>query len=122
MKANPQEQGKSKRRKERPLEQKESVKWLRSFRKVSEIQALCPETVLVSIGDREADIYELFLEASRTASAAKLLVRAEKTRNRHVEQEHLWEFMARQPIAGALKIHIPKAGNQRARDAFVEMR
>ena len=46
--------------KELPIEQKESVKWLKSFRKVSRVQQTCPDTLLVSIGDREADIYELF--------------------------------------------------------------
>jgi hypothetical protein len=44
-------QGKSKRRKKLPIEQKESIKWLRSYRRVSEIQKLCPDTTLVSIGD-----------------------------------------------------------------------
>jgi hypothetical protein len=40
-----------------------------------------------------------------------------------VDQEHLWDFMAKQPIAGTLKIHIPKSGrNKVARDAFVEIR
>ena len=35
-----------------PIEQKESMKWLRSYRAVSEVQALCPDTALVSVGDR----------------------------------------------------------------------
>jgi len=34
------------------IEQKESMKWLRSYRAVSEVQALCPDTTLVSVGDR----------------------------------------------------------------------
>ena len=43
-----------------PIEQKESYKWLVSFRKVAEAQQRCPQSTFVSIGDREADIYELF--------------------------------------------------------------
>lgn len=81
----PSEQGKKYQRHERPIEQKESMKWLRSFQRVSEVQKLCPTTMLVSIGDRESDIYELFQTAVHTPHAPKLLVRAERTRHRKVE-------------------------------------
>jgi hypothetical protein len=118
----PQEKGKKYRRQQLPIEQKESMKWLRSFRKVAEVQKLCPETMLVSIGDRESDIYELFLEATKDPCGPKLLVRAEKTRNRKVEQQFLWELLARQDAAGSLKIHVPRRGSRRARDAWVDLR
>ncbi len=55
---------------------------------MAEIQRLCPGTTLVSMGDREADVYELFLEATKDPCGPKLLVRAEKSRARKVEQEH----------------------------------
>ena len=48
-----------------PIEQKESFKWLRSYRAVAEVQKLSPNTRLISVGDRESDIYELFHEADR---------------------------------------------------------
>jgi len=118
----PEEKGKRYRRKELPIEQKESMRWLRSFRKVVEVQKLCPETMFVVIGDREADIYELFLEASKEADGPKLLVRAEKSRRRKVEQEFLWDFMKRQEVVGRLKIHIPRRGSQQAREAWVDLR
>jgi hypothetical protein len=118
----PQDKGKSDRRKELPIEQKESMKWLRSFRKAAQVQKLCPETMLVVMGDRESDIYELFLETRKEPDGPKLLVRAEKTRNRKVEQEFLWDFMAKQKVAGSLKIHIPRRGSRKARDAWVKVR
>ena len=118
----PQKRGKSRQRKELPLEQKESAKWLRSFSQVAALQKLCPDTTLVSIGDRESDIFELFLAATREPTGPKLLVRAEKTRNRKVEQQHLWEYMAAREMAGALKIHIPRRGSNKARDTWVEIR
>jgi hypothetical protein len=117
-----EEKGKKYKRKQLPIEQKESMKWLRSFRKVAEVQKLCPETMLVSIGDRESDIYELFQEASKDPHGPKLLVRAEKTRNRKVEQGFLWDFMARQEVAGTLQIHVPRKGSQKARDTWVDVR
>jgi len=118
----PEDQGKSGRRKEVPIEQKESMKWLRSFRKVAQVQKLCPQTMLVSIGDRESDMYELFLEACKDPSGPKVLVRSERSRNRKVEEEYLWSFMAQQPLTGSLKLHIPKRGNKPARVTIVDLR
>ena len=83
--------------------------------------------MLVSIGDRESDIYELFLEATKDPSGPKLLVRSEKTRNRKLkdassEQEYLWDCMAAREVDGELKVHIPRRGPRKARDAWVEVR
>ncbi len=118
----PQKKGKRYRRKELPIEQKESMKWLRSFQKAAQVQKLCPETMLVVMGDRESDIYELFLEASKEPEGPKLLVRAERTRKRKVDQEFLWDFMAKQDVAGSLKIHVPRSGSRKARDAWIDIR
>jgi len=119
---NPQEKGKSNRRKELPIEQKESMKWLRSFQKAAQVQKLCPETMLVVMGDRESDIYELFLEASQATDGPRLLVRAERSHNRKVEQGLLWDLMAKQKVAGTLKLHLPRRGSRKARDAWVNIR
>jgi len=118
----PKDKGKSERRKALPIEQKESMRWLRSFRKAAEVQKLCPQSTLVVIGDRDSDIYELFVEASQDPNGPKLLVRANKSRNRTIEEELLWDFMARQRVAGGLKIHIPRRGSRQARDAWIKIR
>jgi hypothetical protein len=113
--------GKKVNRATTPIEQKESMKWLRSYQRVAEIQKLCPNTMLVSIGDREADIYELFAEATKDSNGPKLLVRSDKARRRKVDQERLWDLMAQQEIAGSLQIHIPHSGPRKARDAMVDI-
>jgi len=118
----PKDRGKSERRKALPIEQKESMTWLRSFRKAAEVQGLCPQSMLVVIGDRDSDIYELFLETTQDPKGPKLLVRANKSRNRKIDQELLWDFMARQRIAGGLKIHIPRRGSRQGRDAWINIR
>jgi Domain of unknown function (DUF4338)/Transposase DNA-binding/Transposase Tn5 dimerisation domain len=118
----PEDKGKRYRRKELPIEQKESMKWLRSFDKAARVQKLCPQSMLVVMGDRESDIYELFLETRKDPHGPKLLVRAEKTRNRKVEQEFLWEFMAKQAVAGSLQIRVPRRGTRKARDAWIDVR
>ncbi len=119
----PNDIGKSKRKKKLSIEQKESMKWINSFRRLAEIGRLCPDTMLVSIGDRESDIYELFLEATQEPDGPELLVRSEKSRNRKVdEDEYLWEYMAKCEVKARLKIHIPRSGSRKARDAWVDIR
>lgn len=117
-----QDRSKKQRRKDLPIEQKESMKWLRSFRRVAEAQKLCPDTTLVSMGDRESDIYELFREASQDPTGPKLLVRMNKATKRKTGDELLWDFMASRDVAGALEIHIPRSGSRKARDTVVDVR
>lgn len=117
-----QDIGKKHRRKKLPIDQKESVKWLKSYQAVAEVQKLCPETMLVSVGDRESDIYELFLEATNNRVGPHLLVRCERSRNRKAGEHYLWEEMARQPVAGIHGVHIPRRGCQLARDAKLQVR
>lgn len=70
----PDDRGKKHRRKQLPISEKESQKWLTSLRTVSAWAAECPTTQFVSVGDAEADIYDVFC-APRAANVA-LLVRA----------------------------------------------
>lgn len=113
----PQEAGKKYKRKELPLEMKESIKWLSSYRAVAEVQRLCPETMLVSVADREGDLYELFLEAQQTPAGPKVLIRAERTRNRSGDRLLLWERLKQEPIAGYQEVFIPRKGARSARHA-----
>ncbi len=109
-------------KKKRNTGPKESKKWLHSFQKVAQIQRLCSETMFVSIGDRESDIYELFAEANKDPNGPKLLVRSERSRRRKVQDQYLWDHMAACDVAGMMKIYIPRSGSRKARDAWVEVR
>lgn len=114
--------GKKHQRKQLPIEQKESSKWLHSFRHLDQIQQQCPETMLVSIGDREADIYELFHLALEKPSGPRLLVRAEQDRLLADGQGHLWTIVEQQPRAGIQELHVPRRSNHPARQAQLEIR
>jgi hypothetical protein len=114
--------GKKHDRKSQPIEQKESHKWLTSFRRVADAQQRCPHTTLVSVGDREADIYELFHLAQQTPQGPKLLVRAEHDRLLAEGQGHLWPTVAQRPEVGEGALHVPRRGGQPARDATLEIR
>jgi hypothetical protein len=114
--------GKKKRRHSLPIEQKESFKWLVSFRKIAQVQKQCPETMLVSVGDREADVYQLFELALSDPLGPKLLIRAEQDRLLAEDQGHLWEKMAEQEVAGIQEIQVPRQKNRPARVARLEVR
>ena len=114
--------GKRAKRKQLPMEEKESVKWRKSFQQVAEVQRGTPGTRLVSVGDREADIYELFHAAVGEKNAPGLLVRAERDRLRSEGQEHLWPWMAQQAAAGVQEIRVPRRGKQPARVARLAVR
>jgi hypothetical protein len=114
--------GKKHRRKQLPIEQKESRKWLQSFRHLGQIQQQCPQTMLVSVGDREADIYELFHLALEDPSGPKLLVRAEYDRLLADGQGHLWSIVEQQPLAGTRQLQVPRRSNRAARQARLEIR
>jgi len=114
--------GKKQQRKQRPIEEKESYKWLRSFQSVAEAQRHCPNTMLVSMGDREADIHELFHLALQDPKGPRLLVRAEYDRLLEDGQGHLWANVAAQPLVGIQEIHVPRRGTIAARVARLEVR
>jgi hypothetical protein len=115
--------GKSARRKDLPIEQKESIKWLRSFHRVAELQKACPATKLVSIGDRESDIYELFLEATKDPAGPALLVRLTPgTQRKLADGGLLWNFMRSQSPDASLSLHLPRAGTRKARDTMMDLR
>ena len=124
----PKRAGQSKDRKKREIEDKESFKWIQSYRATAEAQAACPETMVVSVGDREADIYELFAEVEATCNGPKLLVRADRGRKRRVENEdedenkYLWDEMASKCAAGHMEVYIPRKGGRPGRHATLTVR
>ncbi len=118
----PEDFGKKHQRYELPFEAKESVRWRRSLEAVAAVQAHCPNTRFVGVGDREADIYELFVWAQEQPGRPALLVRAERDRLLSQEQGHLWEKVGATPVAGTLEIKVPRRGAQPARQALMEVR
>lgn len=118
----PKQFGKKKLRHELPIEQKESYKWLKSFHAAAEAQKKCPNTLLVSVGDREADIYELFELAHADCGGPKLLVRAMHNRTLAHEQGQLWETVSSGEICARICVRVPRRGARPARDAMLDIR
>jgi hypothetical protein len=122
----PQQMGQAKQRKERPIAEKESQRWLTSLQRTAEVQRLCPHTRLVNIADREADIYELFAAAVHNPAGPDLLVRASRTTQRQIaaadEHNLLWEVLPAQPVLGGCTLRIPARGGRKARRATLQIR
>jgi Domain of unknown function (DUF4338)/Transposase DNA-binding/Transposase Tn5 dimerisation domain/Transposase DDE domain len=119
----PREFGKRATRYQRPIEQKESFKWLKSFRAAARLQRqLGTASTVVSVGDREADVYELFALAKSDPAHPKLLIRAERDRRVKDTRACLWQYMESQPVAGHRLLHIPRRKGRAARDAVLKIR
>jgi hypothetical protein len=118
----PKQFGKRVTRYERPIEQKESYKWLRSFQGAARLQRqLGAATTVVSVGDREADIYELFLLAQKDPLHPKLLVRAEQDRRLQDSDANLWRYMQSQAVAGKRELDLPRTKGRAARHCVLEV-
>jgi len=118
----PEEFGKKAKRHTLPIAAKESNKWLTSFKAATATAASCPATTIVSVGDREADLYELFALAATTPKAPLLLVRAKHDRTLQEEQGKLSEYLDRCPEAGIQELLVPRRGKQPARTAQLSIR
>ncbi len=116
----PNDVGKRQTRKHRPIEQKESHKWLLSLQAVIQAQKRCPDTQFVSIGDREADVFDLFLEDR--PEGVDLLVRAAWNRKVVHPEGYLWDVIASQPVVKYLTVQVPRRENQKARKASLALR
>ncbi|MHC4435327.1 MAG: IS4 family transposase, partial [Planctomycetota bacterium] len=92
----------------RPIEEKESYRWLRTIDDLNDISAFVPETELIAVGDRESDIFEFFNYRRRKARNIHLLVRARYNRCLDDQSEKLFDHLQAQPVMGEAQIEIPR--------------
>lgn len=122
----PEQTPKRHQRYELEIEQKESSKWLMGWRAAQRLQEQCPESLVVSVGDREADLYELFVQAQQRPAGAKVLVRASQERVMASESQHeshgVWELLASLAPAGQILLELARTPKRAARTALLEIR
>jgi len=116
----PEKVGQRATRKQRAITEKESGKWLPSLAAVNEARHECPQTHCVSVGEREADVYDLFV--AERAAGGDLLVRAAWDRRVAHEERYLWATVLAQPRAAMLPVPVPRHGEQPARTAVLTLR
>jgi hypothetical protein len=100
----------------RPLDQKESRKWLHGARRVSEVLAKASRITVVS--DRESDLYENF---ALKPENVHVLIRASSNRNLGNGQK-LFDYAASLPEAGRISVTIPASPGRPARQAHLVLR
>ena len=106
--------------KQRPIDDKESQKWLTSLDCVIAARAACPNTHFVSVGDREADVYDLFLVDR--PDGVDLLIRAAQDRKADHEEKYLWAALASARVAATVTVHMGARAGQPARQATLTVR
>jgi len=111
----PREFGKKKLRHSKPIEAKESFKWIRALTPIGSAAGQCPSSRVVTLADRESDIFEYLLEA-RTRGL-DVVVRAKENRALDQEVQRLWPHMHLRPKAGTIELQVPRHGKQPARTA-----
>ena len=99
----PAERGKRKEKRQKPIEEKESYKWLESMDK-SQL-GIPKEIRLVHVGDREADVYEFYDHA--IANDQDFLVRVVQNR-KTTEDLKLFDKVKSVPSAGEIIVEIPR--------------
>jgi len=105
--------------KKMPIEEKESYRWLQSFD--ATIQVSPKNTQVVTVCDREGDIYEMFVMAQE--KQASLLVRASENRALVAdEMKYLWAKIEQKPIQGELVVQIHSNQKRQGRQANVSIR
>jgi hypothetical protein len=127
------------------IETKESIRWIESLslaqmavRSLKEQWAQKPavahearfeeETaaaaaLMISVGDREADIYELLVEAQRhREQGLGLLVRSQHNRALVGEEALLWQHLSESAPAGTITLKLPRSQGKAARSATLSVR
>lgn len=107
-------------RKQRPIAEKESDKWLESLQAVSEARQACPQTQWVSVGDREAAVYDRFV--AERAAGVELLIRAAWDRRVEHPEPYVWATVSAWPVAATRTVHVPRHEAQPARHAVLSRR
>jgi hypothetical protein len=117
-------------RKLEPIEAKESGRWLRGYQAACTLQQQAPQTQVISVADREADIYEIFTEAAQAVaaagSAAGWLIRATRERTLVVASgggtRSLRLAVALAPVLATGTLAVPLTPGRAAREARITLK
>ncbi len=110
--------GKWGERKKKVTKEKESQRWLDTL--TASEQGIQFDVTLVHVGDREADIYDLFGLPRRANS--QLLIRAEYNRRVQHELGYLIPTIEQAPMLGQMSVEIQRNPERPARTAVLSVR
>ncbi len=113
--------GKGFKERKRKIEEKESQRWLDSLERIEAV--IPPEIAVITVADREADIYGLFAQPRRKGS--HLLIRAAQDRRvkkGNGEIDKLFETLAQVEACGQKTLELKRTPNRKARKATLTIR
>jgi len=117
----PEQFKKSHRRKSRPIEEKESYKWIRGMREVTELRDRHSRaTKLLHVFDREGDVHEVVQEVIEQGGDG--VIRCHHDRNVDGPYGHVRATLAACPVLTSCRIDVPRKKGQRKRQATIEVR
>ena len=113
-------------RNRKPAQQKESRKWLQSATASAHAAAVLAGTLVINIGDREGDSYELFLHhrelCAQGTGSHELLIRCQHDRPLMHDHDGLFCHLQKQPVAAHWSVEVPRRPGQKARTATLAIR
>lgn len=110
--------GKKHNRKKRQTKKKESQRWLTALAKGE--KAIAKDVGMITIADREADIYDLFASPRRPGS--HLLIRATHNRRVNHPDRYLWDAIEKSAVRGGVTIELKRRDDRPPRVATLTVR
>jgi len=90
-----------------PITEKESGRWLEGYQACLDASKLMPDTRIINVMDREADIYELFESAEENGNRVDLIVRAQHNRVLVDNERKLFDELKQSPVRCDVEVDIP---------------
>jgi hypothetical protein len=107
---------KRERRHQLPIQEKESYRWLEAYRRACQLGGPSPKQLVISLADRESDIYEIYQECCQRRQAlqpwAHFIIRCNQDRSLWPGPEdlsaptHLKAAIAAAPVLGTTTLKI----------------
>lgn len=110
--------GKRYERANKPIEEKESHRWIEGYRETNRLQQTLNDTRLVYMADRESDIYELFSEG--LTGQAHWLIRAVRNR-KTTESNKIRDTLATTKRLGQLTLTLTHRKKRKRREATLSI-
>jgi hypothetical protein len=107
---------------DRPLEEKESVRWVDGFAHVNALAEQLADTRLTYIADREGDIYDLFVEAPCPEQGADWLVRVNHQDRLLGDGRKLRAVIDAAPVLTEISFERPAAKGRKARTVHQQIK
>jgi hypothetical protein len=104
------------------IKDKESNKWLNSFKHTKELAKSSPDTTFINIGDREGDIYEFFLESDESLKNAQWIIRSTQNRKLADGSQKLWDKVRSTNSIGEVEFVLPEGRGRKSRKIKQEIR